>query len=84
MKLFFFCFKGIFISPGGVLEGAGSLGLTLTIWLFCAVLTMIGAVSYAELGTSILKSGGDYAYIKEGFGSLPAFLFLWDAMIVFV
>ena len=35
-------------------------------------------------GTSIPKSGADYAYIGEAFGSLPSFLYLWDAIFIFV
>jgi len=54
------------------------------VWIMCGMLSMIGALCYAELGTSIPRSGGDYTYLFEGFGPLPAFLYLWDAMLVFV
>jgi L-type amino acid transporter 9 len=74
--------SGIFASPSGVLIQSGSVGLDLLVWAFCGVVCLMGALCYAELGTLITKSGGEYQYIKCAFGNVPAYLFSWTTVVV--
>ncbi|XP_076018416.1 large neutral amino acids transporter small subunit 2 isoform X1 [Genypterus blacodes] len=74
--------SGIFVSPKGVLENASSLGVAIIVWLATGGITAIGALCYAELGVTIPKSGGDYAYVNDIFGGLAGFLRLWIAVLV--
>ncbi|NXN10795.1 BAT1 protein, partial [Indicator maculatus] len=74
--------SGIFVSPKSVLANVGAVGPCLTIWAACGILATLGALCFAELGTMITKSGGEYPYLMEAFGPVPAFLFSWTSLLV--
>jgi APA family basic amino acid/polyamine antiporter len=70
--------SGIFLVPGGVLtQSGGSVGLAMLAWLFGGVLSLLGALTYGELGAMQPQAGGLYLYIRDAFGPLLAFLYGW-------
>ena len=70
--------SGIFLVPGGVLtQSQGSVGWAMVAWLFGGILSLLGALTYGELGAMQPHAGGVYLYIRDAFGRLPAFLYGW-------
>lgn len=74
--------SGIFVSPKGVLIASGSVGAALIVWAICGLLSLMGALCMAELGTSVADSGGDYSYIKLAYGPCLSFLYLWVTVLI--
>ncbi|XP_017111656.1 b(0,+)-type amino acid transporter 1 isoform X1 [Drosophila elegans] len=74
--------SGIFVSPSGLLVRTGSVGVSFIIWLACGVLSLLGALAYAELGTMNTSSGAEWAYFMDAYGPAPAFLFSWVSTLV--
>ena len=75
--------SGIFIVPATVLrQTGGSVGVALAVWIAAGVLSLLGALTYGELGAARPEAGGLYAYVRDAFGPLPAFLYGWTAFFV--
>lgn len=74
--------SGIFLTPGGVLRSSGSVGVSMLVWVGGGLLTLLGALTYAELGCSRPGAGGLYAYIRDAFGPAAAFTFGWTLFVV--
>jgi basic amino acid/polyamine antiporter, APA family len=75
--------SGIFLTPGLILRQLdGSVGLSLLVWLAGGILSLLGALTYAELAAANPEAGGLYCFIRDGFGRISAFLYGWCLFLV--
>ncbi len=75
--------SGIFLTPGLILQKlGGSVGYSLLVWLLGGGLSLLGALTYAELAAANPEAGGLYCYIRDAFGRLPAFLYGWSLLLI--
>lgn len=74
--------SGIFRVPARVAETLGAPGPFLLAWVLGGALALFGALTLAELAALFPRSGGVFAYLEEGFGPMPAFLFGWSQLAV--
>ena len=76
--------SGIFMTSGLMAESLLSPSLLLLAWIVGGLHALAGGLTYAELGAAIPKAGGQYIYLREAFGRLPAFLFGWVSFSVYL
>jgi APA family basic amino acid/polyamine antiporter len=73
---------GIFLKPAEMAANAGSVAIVFAAWIVGGILSLFGALAFAELGAAIPEAGGEYAYLRRGFGPAWGFLFGWMHSIV--
>jgi basic amino acid/polyamine antiporter, APA family len=73
---------GIFLTPASMAKSLGSPLLLALVWIGMAFMAMCGALCYAELAIRMPESGGDYVYLRAGYGGRIAFLYGWMSSIV--
>lgn len=74
--------SGIFIAPSIMAGYVATPGVWLGLWLVGGALTLLGALSYAELCAMMPRAGGQYVFLREAFGRLVAFLYGWTLFLV--
>ncbi len=73
---------GVFVNPAVVARSVHSPGLVLAVWVAGGCVALLGALVYGELAARVPATGGEYAYLREAFGPLAAFLFGWTTLLV--
>jgi len=68
---------GVFLKTATMTQSLGSPIWVMAAWLFAGVLSIAGALSYAELGSLFPKAGGEFVYLNEAYGRFPAFMYGW-------
>jgi APA family basic amino acid/polyamine antiporter len=73
---------GIFELPGNIFKNAPGPAAAIAAWALGGLLAFIGALVFAELGSTYPRSGGEYVYLSRAFGSLVGYLFAWAQLVV--
>jgi APA family basic amino acid/polyamine antiporter len=69
--------SGIFLVPREMMRDVGSSSLVYLAWIIGGLLSLFGAMTYAELGAMLPYAGGEYVYLRGAYGDTPAFLYMW-------
>src|ERR1035441_5185451 len=69
--------SGIFLVPSEMMRDTGSSALVYLAWIAGGLLSLFGAMTYAELGAMLPYAGGGYVYLRGAYGDTPAFLYMW-------
>lgn len=74
--------SGIFLVPRTMIREVGTVQAVFAVWIVGGLLSLAGALSYAELAAAIPEAGGEYAYLREAYGPMWGFLYSWTQLWV--
>ena len=74
--------SGIFLVPAEMMQAVGSAWLVYLAWIVGGVLSLAGAITYAELGAMKPQAGGEYVYVRDAYGPLGGFLYGWTWFVI--
>jgi len=74
--------SGIFLVPAEMMQAVGSARVVYLAWIVGGLLSFFGALTYAELGAMKPQAGGEYVYVRDGYGRLAGFLYAWTWFVI--
>ena len=69
--------SGIFLVPASMIHSVGSVKMLFAVWIVAGLLSLFGALTYAELAAALPEAGGEYVYLSEAYGPFWGFLYGW-------
>jgi APA family basic amino acid/polyamine antiporter len=74
--------SGIFLVPREMMAAVGSSRMVYAVWIVGGLLSLFGAMTYAEIAAAHPRYGGEYAFLREDYGDLTGFLYMWTQITV--
>lgn len=74
--------SGIFMKPATMAAQLGSPYLLIIVWIVAGIISLFGAMAFAELGTMFPETGGQYVYLRKTYGDFIAYLYGWGSIAV--
>ncbi|MEO6806144.1 MAG: amino acid permease [Edaphobacter sp.] len=74
--------SGIFLVPREMMAAVGSSRAVYAVWIIGGLLSLFGAMTYAEIAAAHPRYGGEYAFLREAYGDLTGFLYMWTQIAV--
>lgn len=74
--------SGIFLVPREMMEATGSSATVYAVWIVAGLLSLFGAMTYAEVAAARPRYGGEYAFLREAYGDMAGFLYMWTNFVV--
>lgn len=73
---------GIFLKSATMAQEAGTPALVLAAWVVAGLVALFGALSFAELSALLPRAGGEYVYLREAYGEIPGFLYVFNSFLI--
>src|SRR6185312_7756634 len=74
--------SGIFLVPARMITEVGSTPMLFVVWVVGGLLSLFGALTYAELAAAMPEAGGEYVFLREAYGPFWGYLYSWTQLVV--